>query len=295
MYSITNTVKNNIEQYILFLENYDTRKDVYIANNPHLFSHRLHWDEHPFCYEIRKKYDINSIENIKKILETCLVFSFSNEHYQTFINFMQYGNDYFKTNNVFCRSDLYELYLPRNMKMKEAFIECQLNTDNLAKRIYKRYKKRKYTIMELTRILDENYKKKGYIRWGYIAKNACRYFAMSYPDIVDPESQVTGGPGHYEGLAYIFQYPQIRHGIKITARLENGNLIPDRNNLIGDWFSMMGYLQSETKNIFKRHNWLNNEDKVCFFNKYINLKKGYRQVKRKNIDMKNIIGNNFVL
>ena len=29
-------------------------------------------------------------QDIKKILETCLVFSFSNEHYQTFINFIPY-------------------------------------------------------------------------------------------------------------------------------------------------------------------------------------------------------------
>jgi hypothetical protein len=295
VYKITDKVKNNIDEYITFLHNYDARKDQYIANNPHLFSHRLHWDEHPFCYEIRKKYDISSLENIEKILQTCLVFSFSNEHYQTFINFMDYGDEYFKTTNSFCRNDLYEIFLPKGMRISEGLIECQYNYKNLAKRIYKRYKTRKYTIMELARILDENYKKRGHVRWGYMAKNASRYFAMAYPDIVDPNSQVTGGPGHYRGLAYIFDYPYIAQGIKITARLENGNLIPDRDNLIGDWFCMMGYLQSETKDIFKRHNWLNNEDKVCFFNKYINFKTGNRKQNRTKINMRNIIGDNFIL
>mgnify|MGYP003142014649 CR=1 FL=1 len=163
------------------------------------------------------------------------------------------------------------------MSVHDSFIACTKIVDVLAKRILKRYKTRKYTIMELTRIIDESYKKLGFIKWGYMAKNTARYLAMTYPQIICPESIVLGGPGHYAGLSFIFNYKPIASGIKIKARLENGNLIPNDDFKTGIWFIMMGILFSETKHIYKRQNFLNNEDKVCFFYKYKLLQKGKRK------------------
>ena len=295
MLKITKKVEKNIEEYLSFLNNFDSRTNYYTKEFYQYFSHRLHWDEHPFCYKLRENFSEITEKSIEDILNCCLVFSFLNEHYITFEGFLKEGNNYILKNTNLSRYDLFEIYLPLGMTKQQSLITCQDISKPIAKRILNRFKVRKYTIMELTRILDEAYKKKGFVKWGYCAKNAARYFAMAFPEIIDPESPVVGGSGHFEGLSYIFDCPEISSGIKIEARLENGNLIPERDFLVGMWFSMMGYLNAKTQYIFRRQNWLNNEDKVCFFNKLIEFESGFRKTPKIKTKYEVIFGFNFIL
>jgi len=285
------TVRQRIDQYIEFLKNFDNRSNPIVNSNPNFFSHRLHWDEHPFCYEMRKRYDINTIEGIKGALSSCLVFSFSNEHWGLIEKYWESGACVFDilTNTEMARKDLFQIYLKKGCTLRESLHIADNVGSRLHKRLFKRYKTRKYTIMELTRILSEFYKKLGFMKVKYACKNAARYLAMSFPNLVDPNSPVTGGTGHFLGLSYIFDDPTMSSTVdSFYSRLETGSLIPENDWRATTWVAYMNILNGLTMDIFDRHHWLNNEDKVCFFYKLQQFKNGERKPK-KNVNMNNII------
>lgn len=293
----TDVVKNRINDYLIFLKEFDSRTNIIVQENPNFFSHRLHWDEHPFCYEIRKKYDINTLEGLQGALSSCLVFSFSNEHWGLIDNYWEKGKCVFNElkNTELCRKDLFQIYLKKDCSVKESLFIANDTGIKLSKRLYNRFKTRTYTIMELTRILDEFYKKKGFTKVKYALKNAARYLAMSFPELVDPNSPVTGGPGHFSGLSYIFNDDSISSPVdSFYSRLETGSFIPKNDWRATTWVNYMGILNGLTMDIFDRQHWLNNEDKVCFYYKLQQFKSEERKAK-KNKNMDNIIPNWFKL
>lgn len=293
----TDVVKNRINDYLIFLKEFDSRTNIMVQQNPNFFSHRLHWDEHPFCYEIRKKYDINTLEGLQGALSSCLVFSFSNEHWGLIDNYWKKGTRVFDElkNTELCRKDLFQIYLKKGCSVKESLFIANDTGIKLSKRLYNRFKTRTYTIMELTRILDEFYKKKGFTKVKYALKNAARYLAMSFPELVDPNSPVTGGPGHFSGLSYIFNDDSISSTVdSFYSRLETGSFIPKNDWRATTWVNYMGILNGLTMDIFDRQHWLNNEDKVCFYYKLQQFKNEDRKAK-KNKNMDNIIPNWFKL
>ena len=293
----TDVVKNRINDYLIFLKEFDSRTNIIVQENPNFFSHRLHWDEHPFCYEIRKKFDINTFDGLQGALSSCLVFSFSNEHWGLIDNYWKKGTRVFDElkNTELCRKDLFQIYLKKGCSVKESLFIANDTGIKLSKRLYNRFKTRTYTIMELTRILDEFYKKKGFTKVKYALKNAARYLAMSFPELVDPNSPVTGGPGHFSGLSYIFNDDSISSPVdSFYSRLETGSFIPKNDWRATTWVNYMGILNGLTMDIFDRQHWLNNEDKVCFYYKLQQFKNEERKAK-KNKNMDNIIPDWFKL
>jgi hypothetical protein len=293
----TDVVKNRINDYLIFLKEFDSRTNIIVQENPNFFSHRLHWDEHPFCYEIRKKFDINTLDGLQGALSSCLVFSFSNEHWGLIDNYWKKGTRVFDElkNTELCRKDLFQIYLKKDCSVKESLYIANDTGIKLSKRLYNRFKTRTYTIMELTRILDEFYKKKGFTKVKYALKNAARYLAMSFPELVDPNSPVTGGPGHFSGLSYIFNDDSISSPVdSFYSRLETGSFIPKNDWRATTWVNYMGILNGLTMDIFDRQHWLNNEDKVCFYYKLQQFKNEERKAK-KNKNMDNIIPDWFKL
>lgn len=293
----TDVVKNRINDYLIFLKEFDSRTNIIVQENPNFFSHRLHWDEHPFCYEIRKKFDINTLDGLQGALSSCLVFSFSNEHWGLIDNYWRKGTRVFDElkNTELCRKDLFQIYLKKDCSVKESLFIANDTGIKLSKRLYNRFKTRTYTIMELTRILDEFYKKKGFTKVKYALKNAARYLAMSFPELVDPNSPVTGGPGHFSGLSYIFNDDSISSPVdSFYSRLETGSFIPKNDWRATTWVNYMGILNGLTMDIFDRQHWLNNEDKVCFYYKLQQFKNEERKAK-KNKNMDNIIPDWFKL
>ena len=293
----TDVVKNRINDYLIFLKEFDSRTNIIVQENPNFFSHRLHWDEHPFCYEIRKKFDINTLDGLQGALSSCLVFSFSNEHWGLIDNYWKKGTRVFDElkNTELCRKDLFQIYLKKGCSVKESLFIANDTGIKLSKRLYNRFKTRTYTIMELTRILDEFYKKKGFTKVKYALKNAARYLAMSFPELVDPNSPVTGGPGHFSGLSYIFNDDSISSPVdSFYSRLETGSFIPKNDWRATTWVNYMGILNGLTMDIFDRQHWLNNEDKVCFYYKLQQFKNEERKAK-KNKNMDNIIPDWFKL
>ena len=293
----TDTIKYRINDYLKFLKEFDSRSNIIVQENPNFFSHRLHWDEHPFCYNIREKFDINTIEGLQGALSSCLVFSFSNEHWGLINNYWDKGNTVFSElkNTELCRKDLFQIYLKKGCTVRNSLYVAEKAGVKLSKRLFNRFNERTYTIMELTRILDEYYKKIGFIKVKYALKNAARYLAMSFPEIVDPNSPVTGGPGHFSGLSYIFDDKTMLSTVdSFYSRLETGSFIPKNDWRATTWVNYMGILNGVTMDIFDRQHWLNNEDKVCFYYKLQQFKNNERKV-RKNNNMNNIIPDWFKL
>lgn len=293
----TNTIKHRINDYLTFLKEFDSRSNPIVNENPNFFSHRLHWDEHPFCYEIRERFDVNTLDGLQKAFSSCLVFSFSNEHWGCIENYWNKGSIVFNQlkNTELCRKDLFQIYLKKGCTSRESLHIAHNTGIKLSKRLFNRFNQRTYTIMELTRILDEFYKKKGFLKVKYALKNASRYLAMSFPSVVNPNSPVTGGPGHFSGLSYIFNDESMLSTVdSFYSRLETGSFIPKNDWRSTTWVNYMGILNGLTMDIFDRQHWLNNEDKVCFYYKLQQFKNNERQI-RKNINMNNIIPNSFKL
>ena len=277
-------VKERLHEYVAFLKDFDERSNKIVLQNPNFFSHRLHWDEHPFCYSLRDLTNLETLEGIEFALRSCLVFSYSNEHWGMIESYWNSGPEIFdkKSNVDLARKDLFQIYLKKGCTLKDSLKLADSVGIKLSKRIYKRFKVRKYTIMELTRILDEHYKKLGFYKVKYACKNAARYLAMTFPELVDPNSPVTGGPGHFLGLSYIFNDNNIKTPVdSFYARLETGGLIPENDSRVTTWINYMGILNGITIDIFDRQHWLNNEDKVCFFYKLQQFKNKERKVRNK--------------
>ena len=284
-------IKHRLNDYLIFLKEFDSRSNPIVKDNPNFFSHRLHWDEHPFCLVMRNKFDIHTLDGLQKALSSCLVFSFSNEHWGLINDYWEIGSDAFynRPPNSLMRRDLFQIYLKKDCTVSDSLYLADKTGRQLCKRMFKRYKTRIYTIMELTRILNEFYWKKGFKKVKYALKNAARYLAMCFPELVDPNSPVTGGPGHFSGISYIFDDDNMVAPVdSFYSRLETGSFIPKNDWRATTWVNYMGILNGLTINIFDRQHWLNNEDKVCFYYKLQQFKNNERKP-RSNYNMNHII------
>ena len=65
-------------KFFEFCNAYDKREDSLLRDNYQQFSHRLHWDECPFVDEVK------NISDPEIVLHSCLLFSFTNEHWKTY-------------------------------------------------------------------------------------------------------------------------------------------------------------------------------------------------------------------
>ena len=67
------SLEERIDAYFNFLEAFDKREDPILKDNPHIFSHRLHWDELPYFDDIKTL-------SMKDALHATFIYSFSGEN-----------------------------------------------------------------------------------------------------------------------------------------------------------------------------------------------------------------------
>ena len=258
------TLDQRLEKFFEFCREFDLREDKLLANDYQIFSHRLHWHEHPFCDLIR------DIKDLKDVLWYTLVFSFTNEHWGTLTHLINNGvestRDHFSYNRH-ARSDLFQIYYPKNTKVKEWLLTGPLAAaEALAHKLEDL--KRPYTMMEFAKIMEAYFKQhQGFRSPLYPCKNAARYLAMSFPDLVDPESVLYGGTGHFDGLHQIFGGKNINGKAKYSID-GDGQFVPE-NDMCKMWLEQMEILCEDSRNPMTSQKMLNVEDKTCFAFKHI--------------------------
>jgi len=145
------TQEQRTEKFFEFCRAYDQREDSLLKNNYQQFSHRLHWDECPFVYLITR------INDPKLILNACLLFSFTNEHWQTFQTWYDHGpnglRERFKNNRA-CRSDLFQIYYPKGTIVTDWLVKIPSIAANDLKDTLVSLK-RPYSMMEYAKILNK--------------------------------------------------------------------------------------------------------------------------------------------
>ena len=261
-------------KFFEFCRAYDERKDFLLKNNYQQFSHRLHWHECPFVDEMKKETDR------RKLIEACVLFSFSNEHWQTFRAWRDHGYDGMKvrfSNYRHARSDLFQIYYPKDTKVKDWLIEAPrriaLDIDSM---FVERQTIRPFTMMEFAKkmniIMVRDY---GFRNAMYPSKNVARHIAMSHPELVDPDSFLHGGTGYFDGLSQVFDCPHLMSKSKYEID-EYGDYVP-----MNKWAEMqveyMNYLKNHPNNPIHTHQYLNLEDKLCMHFKFMSMKLGEKK------------------
>ena len=139
---------------------------------------------------------------------------------------------------------------------------------------------RPYTMMEYAKILDKYFKEhQGFRSPLYPCKNTARYLAMAFPNLVDPNSILLGGTGHFDGLLQIFGGNNLNNKIKYDIT-KDGSFTPKNKHAL-EWLRQMNVLAKHPNNPIKKHMMLNLEDKTCFFYKHIAISHGIKSATKK--------------
>lgn len=260
------------EKFFEFCNAYDKREDSLLRDNYQQFSHRLHWDECPFVDEVKL------INDPQTVLEACLIFSFTNEHWQTFRTWRDHGIDVMRERFLterHARSDLFQIYYPKDTNVKEWLCEVPKDfADKHSEVIFNT--KTTYTMMQFAKKLNQIFVDEyGFRNAMYPSKNAARHVAMSHPSWVDPESFLHGGTGFFDGLSQVFDCPQYMSKAKYKIE-EDGRYVPT-NNAGQSFYDKVLYLYEHPSNPIKHQKFLNLEDKLCFFYKHIAIRNAIKQ------------------
>lgn len=282
-----------LDKFFEFCRVWDDRDDDLLKTEYQIFSHRLHWDEHSYCYEFK---EIDS--NLYRMFYT-LAFSFTNEHWGTITKLKNEGRDaareYFKENRH-ARNDLFQIYYPKNTVVKDFILDglwqAAKDTKHLLDAVEAGDAPR-YTMMQFAKKLEAYFKEHQNFRSPmYPCKNTARYVAMTWPHLVDPESVLLGGTGHFDGLHQIFGGKNLNGKIQYDIGID-GEFIP-QNQSAEQWLEQMKILVEDKRNPMVRQKWLNCEDQSCFFWKHISITHGAKRP-TKNIPYTWIFSDNFSL
>jgi len=292
-------LEDRVDKFFEFCRVFDNRQDQLLSQEYQIFSHRLHWHEHPFCQYMQKVTD-----NEQRLFLT-LVFSFTNEHWGTFMKLYNEGIDATRehfVDNRHARNDLFQIYYPKGTNVKEWVLDGPRKAAKDLRYLFDdleaagsdwRNVSRPYTMMEFAKKLEAYFKtKQGFRSPLYPCKNTARYIAMSYPHLVNPESILFGGTGHFDGLHQIFGGVNLNGKVKYKID-EFGQFIPE-NIHAGTWLYQMDYLVNHPNNPMVAQKYLNVEDKTCFFWKHIAISHGEKRP-TKNIPYTWIFPDNFSL
>jgi len=270
------TLDERLDKFFEFCRVFDDRQDTLLKNEYQIFSHRLHWHEHPFCDLMQ------SVTDNKLRLYYTLVFSFTNEHWGTLNKLMAEGADATEAhfeNNRHARNDLFQIYYPKGTNVKQWLLRGPLQAAGALKYVLdevERGERRRFTMMEFAKLLEGYFKT--YLNFRsplYPCKNTARYIAMAYPHLVDPESILFGGTGHFDGLHQIFGGHNLNGKVKYTID-ENGLFIPD-NKQAETWLYQMDLLVNDSRNPMREQKYLNVEDKSCFWWKWVAIHHGAKK------------------
>jgi hypothetical protein len=269
------TQEQRFDKFFDWCVAYDKREDKLLKEDYQIFSHRLHWHEHPFVDVMQ------SITDNKMRLFYTLVFSFSNEHWGTLMSLMNDGIDItrerFKTQRH-ARNDLFQIYYPKNTNVKEWLIDGPMKAANDIHSILEEPAKmgRQFTMMEFAKRLESYFKKHQNFRSPlYPCKNTARYMAFAYPHLVDPESILFGGTGHFDGMQQIFGGTNLNG--KVKYEIDSNGLFTATNNYGIIWLEQMKLLCDDPRNPMTEQKMLNVEDKTCFFYKHIAISHGVKK------------------
>ena len=269
------TLDQRLDKFFEFCQKFDARQDGLLKDEYQIFSHRLHWHEHPFCEWMQ------NIKNNETRLFLTLVFSFSNEHWGTFTTLYNEGIDAAKQRfqqHRHARNDLFQIYYPKGTNVKEWLLEGPRRAAKALAPMLDEIEDTKETLsmMKFAKILESYFKKHQDFRSPlYPCKNTARYIAMSYPHLVDPETVLFGGTGHFDGLHQIFGGQNLNGKVKYTIDSE-GQFIPE-NKQAKEWLRQMEVLVNDPRNPMTSQKWLNVEDKTCFFWKHIAISHGEKK------------------
>lgn len=269
------SLDQRIDKFFEFCKKFDDRQDDLLKDEYQIFSHRLHWHEHPYC-ELMQSVTDNELR-----MYYTLVFSFSNEHWGTLTKLMNEGKDAtreFFVENRHARNDLFQIYYPKGTNVKDWLLEGPRKAAKDLAYVLDEAEKRgtPYTMMGFAKILEKYFKEHQNFRSPlYPCKNTARYIAMSYPHLVNPESILFGGTGHFDGLHQVFGGQNLNGKVKYTIN-ENGDFIPE-NKQADMWLDQMATLVNHPSNPMTSQKYLNVEDKTCFFWKHIAISHGEKR------------------
>ena len=141
-------------KFFEFCRAFDKREDSLLFNDYQIFSHRLHWHEHPFVGLM------TGVKDPQDRLFYALVFSFTNEHWGTLTHLMKHGEEatreHFK-NNRHARSDLFQIYYPKDTDVKEWLLTGPLKAAQALKSTLTNGKL--YTMLQFAKILEKQDRK----------------------------------------------------------------------------------------------------------------------------------------
>ena len=269
------SLDQRIDKFFEFCQKFDDRQDDLLKDEYQIFSHRLHWHEHPYC-ELMQSVTDNELR-----MYYTLVFSFSNEHWGTLTKLMSEGKDAtreFFVENRHARNDLFQIYYPKGTNVKDWLLEGPRKAAKDLAYVLDEAEKRgtPYTMMGFAKILEKYFKEHQNFRSPlYPCKNTARYIAMSYPHLVNPESILFGGTGHFDGLHQVFGGQNLNGKVKYTIN-ESGDFIPE-NKQADMWLDQMATLVNHPSNPMTSQKYLNVEDKTCFFWKHIAISHGEKR------------------
>ena len=240
------------------------------------FSHRLHWDEHPAVWRLRDA-DLTLEERIAITIH----WSFSNEKWTNLLAILDHGWDFLDDlleTERHARSDLFQIYYPKGTKVKEWLITEPRKIAKVMVPLVEAFD-RPLTMMEYAKLQEKVLKE----QWGfrgplYPCKNTARYLAMPCPELVDPDSILIGGTGHFRGLMYIFGPPNIDGKLKYS--LDSQGLFVAENNYTEMWLDQMNTLMEWPNDPIHTHRFLNHEDQLCWFSKFVERKHGHKPLAR---------------
>lgn len=268
------TQEERFDKYFEFCRVFDERDDSLLREDYQIFSHRLHWHEHPFCALMR-----DSVKTPKDRLWLALVFSFSNEHWGTLTHLMTHGIEktraHFKEHRH-ARNDLFQIYYPKNTNVKDWLLDGPLRAATEMSHILNGKRKKPWTMMGFAKEMEAYFKRaQGFRSPLYPCKNAARYVAMSFPELVDPESVLFGGTGHFDGMQQVFGGQNLNGKVKYEVDTD-GEWIP-KNKQAVMWLDQMTQLCNHSANSMSEQKMLNHEDKTCFFFKHVSVKHGTKK------------------
>lgn len=258
------TQEQRFDKFFEFCHAFDKREDKLLKEDYQIFSHRLHWHEHPFCDLMQ------NVTDSRDRLWYTLVFSFTNEHWGTLTRLINEGEESVRNHfrdNRHARNDLFQIYYPKDTNVKEWLLDGPKKAADAMHYLLDDVKK-PYTMMQFAKKMEAYFKEhQGFRSPLYPCKNAARYIAMAYPHLVDPESVLFGGTGHFDGMHQIFGGQNLNGKVKYEIN-QDGQFVP-MNKQGETWLNQMQLLCNDSRNPMTSQKMLNVEDKTCFFWKHI--------------------------
>ena len=259
------------EKFFEFCRKFDLRNDPILRDNFQMFSHRLHWDEHPYT---ELMHDVKSFRD--KLWYT-IVFSFTNEHWLTLMTLAEGGLGGMQerfVNERHARSDLFQIYYPKGTIVKEWLCDVPLQAANdMSHHLENRRKP--FSMMEFATLMCNYFKANhGFRAPMYPCKNLSRYLAMAHPELIDPETYIHPGTGSFDGFYQVFGGSYLFARAKF--KLDGADYVPVNKHgetLLEQFHS----IQDDYRNPILRQQYINIEDKMCFFYKHIAISHGIKQ------------------